>query len=318
MASSSSREPRSSSLTDRASVRGVKPGRGNKKRGGAKAPRGAPGHGAPGGWRRAFTLAGKVVLAVALGVGAAYGIHEGRTWALTSPTFALEMLEVSGHGRATEEQLVRLSGLRQGDNLFALDVSEIEKTVEAHPWVAEARIARRFPRRVAIEVVEHEPVVLVALGHLYYADARGEVVKRYAPGEREQLPVVTGLTREAVETDDPGARARLLEAIGFAAAYRGAFGERAPRLSEIHLDPALGLSFTVDGDEATVVMGRPPWERRLERLASVRAALVERGVRASRIVLGGERRPDRVVARLEARPAEESGKGASRASPVSR
>jgi cell division protein FtsQ len=193
---------------------------------------------------------------------------------------------------------VRLAGLAEGQNLLKIDTHELERMVEAHPWVAKAEVERVFPSAIEIRVVEHEPAVVVALGHLYYANDRGEIVKRYTPGENEKLPVVTGLTRDEIETDDGDARARLLSAIELKKEIEAVMGERAPKLAEIHLDRALGVSFVPSDEDVTVVMGAPPWKTSIERYLKVRGALAEKGVRASRIVVGGERRPDRAVAKL--------------------
>lgn len=217
---------------------------------------------------------------------------------MTSDTFAVERIEVRGQRRATEESIVRLSGVTTGQNVFELDTDEVARTIEAHPWVASATVQRQLPREVVVEVVEHEPVVLVALDHFYYANAAGEIVKRYAPGEREALPVVTGLTREGIETDDGESRALLLLALRFIADVDETLGAAAPTIAEVHVDAAAGLSFTQKKDGTRIEIGRPPWMDRIARIDRVKDALADRGARASQIMLGGPRRPDRAVARL--------------------
>ncbi|MCB9650728.1 MAG: FtsQ-type POTRA domain-containing protein [Deltaproteobacteria bacterium] len=295
---------RTSSLVDRASVRGVKKGRGNRKKGS----------------RRQSTLqglrvVGGLVLGAALLGGLGYGAHQARRWAHKSPRFALDTIEVVGAGRASEESLLRLSGLRRGLNIFDVDVDRVAEAVEAHPWVAAAQVERRFPRGVRVTVREHQPALMVALDHLYYADASGEVVKRYAPGEREVLPVVTGLERAQVEADDPAARALLEEAVALLDAVSAVRGGGAEQVAEVHVDPVMGLSFVLRDDEARVEVGHAPFEEKLRRLAVVQSSLRERGVLASRITLSGERRPERVVARLARRQEVSSGAARAAAAP---
>lgn len=284
------RRQRTDSMHDRASVPGVgnssRPNRKRKPTASVIAAR-----------KRLAARVGKISLGAVLCGLAAWGVVELRGRALTSPRFSIEAIEISGEGRATREAVEKLSGVSIGQNIFTVAPDEVARMVEAHPWVKRAEVSRRLPRTVAIELVEHEPALLVALGHLYYANRQGEIVKRYTPGEKEPLPIVTGLTREAVEADDASTKVRLLQAISFLDALRssGVEGE----VAEVHLDPALGLSFTLRGAEPTVVLGEAPFGPRIERWRAVRDALSKRGVRASRIMLGGARRPDRVVARLE-------------------
>lgn len=277
-------------MHDRASVRGVKSGKRNRKRRPSASMLELRNR------KIVFLLKGG---AIAGGVAAlTYLGYVGLHLAKTRPEFAIETIEVGGVNRATRDSIVRLSGIAKGQNIFALKTDEAAKTIEAHPWVAKAVIKRKLPRGIEIVVEEHEPAVIVALGHLYYANHEGEIVKRYTPGEREHFPVITGLSRNEIETDDGDARVRLRSAIEFMRELKEVMGARAPVLSEIHLDPALGLSFVAKGDDATVVVGSPPWRQAIERLARVRDALAEKGVSASRIMLGGERRRDRVIARL--------------------
>lgn len=281
---------RASSLVDRASVRGVKPGRGNRKKGSRRQAA-----------LRTLRWAVGAALGAGLLVGLGLGAREARRWARQSPRFALETIEVLGAERADPQALLRLSGLREGLNLFSVDPDRIEQAVAAHPWVASVEVERRFPRGVRVQVREHQPVVMVALEHLYYADADGEVVKRYAPGEREVLPVVTGLERAQVEADDPEARALLREAVELLDAVVAVRGGDASQVSEVHVDPVMGLSFVLRDDEARVEVGHGPYAAKLRRLTAVQASLRERGVLASHISLSGERRPERVVARLSRR-----------------
>lgn len=294
---SSSKRPapvRNSSLSDRASVRGVKGGRSNRKR--QAAPRSAK--------ERVLHL-GKLVGSVALAAAVGFGGASGYRYLTTAPAFAVDRLEFLGNDRASVESLERLGAPALGENVFRLDTESLARTLAAHPWVAGVEVERALPRSLRITVREHQPVALVALGHLYYADATGEIVKRYAPGElapgkdgqRSSLPVITGLTRAQIETDDGEAKAQLQGAIEFLSAFAAL--PNAPALAEIHLDPVLGLSFVEAETQTTVVVGGAPWAPRLSRWQEVRSALDEKSVRASRIMLGGERRRDRVVARLE-------------------
>jgi cell division protein FtsQ len=283
-------------MHDRASVRGVKVGKKNRKM--------KPTASMIAVRNRALATMTKIGIAVGLIAAIGLGSDELKKRALTSPRLMIDTIDIKGSERATKESLIRLAGISEGQNIFMIDVEESEKNLLAHPWVKRAQITRRLPRTIIVEIEEHQPRVLVALGHLYYANEAGEIVKRYTPGEREKLPIVTGLQRNEIETDDGQARARLRSAIEFLDEMKIVLGERAPPISEIHLDPALGLSFVSADDDTTVIVGSPPWKETIQRFVEVKDALAKKGVRATRIMLGGDRRPDRGVARLAANGAQ--------------
>ena len=99
-------------------------------------------------------------------------------------------------------------GAAAGQNLFALDVAALEKAMLQHPWVRGGGGDAALPPRVSVEVVEHTPEALVVLGDLYVLDEEGEPFKRVTPGDGLDLPLVTGVERDAyVKDPDGGARA---------------------------------------------------------------------------------------------------------------
>jgi cell division septal protein FtsQ len=247
----------------------------------------------------------KLMIAVGVAAGAALLALAGwqaKGWLLETDLFAIETVDVTGVTRAEEEAILSLANVQAGQNLLAIDTDEVARAVERHPWVKAARVSRRFMHQLSIEVSEHDPVLLVALGNLYYADRDGDIVKRQAPGEREALPLVTGLSREEVERGDGRAKARLIDAVRFLADLKKVTG--AADVDEIHLDAVQGLSFVPMGDTIRVHVGKAPYQERLERLETVRRALSERSLLPLEITLGGEHRPERVVARLQ--PSETS------------
>ncbi len=40
---------------------------------------------------------------------------------------------------------------------YGLDIEQLRQTVEAHPWIASARVRRVWPSRISVNVEEHEP-----------------------------------------------------------------------------------------------------------------------------------------------------------------
>ncbi|MBK8013404.1 MAG: FtsQ-type POTRA domain-containing protein [Deltaproteobacteria bacterium] len=288
--SKSPRPFKGNSRRDRASVRGVGGGGKNRRR-------------LPGGegfrfgltsWRRVAAGAGFLVGGIAL----AAGVDAMRTFATTSEEFAVQKVMIEGNVRASEASILQLSGVSVGENIFSIDEAEVVRLVEAHPWIAHAVARTRYPDEVRITVVEHEPRVLVSLGDLYYANAHGVIVKRYSPGESELLPVVTGLSRDAVESDDATALDDLQQAIALLRTVHEVMGVDAPGIGEVHIDPVVGLSLVGANGGPVVVMGRPPWKPRVERWVSTRQALASRSMRAGEILLNGERRADRAVVKL--------------------
>ena len=220
-------------------------------------------------------------------------------WALESPRFALRRISIQGLERAQEAELLRLSGLQVGQNLFALDLSQATRQMAVHPWVRTVRASRRFPSGVEVRVQEHVPLAVLSMGDLYLADAEGAPFKRLQPSDEVDLPLVTGVDRDRYLEDRPRWERRIQQALEVLQLYQARFPGPLYRLAEVRLSP-LGLSLVTGPDGAEVHLGGADFAEKLERLQLVRRALANRALWAEAVHLDDRRRPSRVAVR--ARP----------------
>ena len=236
------------------------------------------------------------LVAVVLGASLTVGAVEAFRWAKRSSLLAIVSVEVDGTERASSATIQRMSGITEGTNLLALDIDAARDRVLGHPWVADAAVRVVSIDSVRISITEHVPVALVALGNLYFVDAQGRFFKRLAPSENADVPVVTGLERASVESEDPKALRLLASAIQLVSEWDvDAYGE----LAEVNVAQARGLTVVLVEDGLTVALGEGDWRSRLTRLAEVRSTLEDKGLTARRIDLTGRRRGNRAVVRLE-------------------
>jgi cell division protein FtsQ len=102
-----------------------------------------------GGSRGAIVLLGTVVTALT-------------AWLMiNSPIFAIREVRVVGNGRLTSAEVLELGGVRRGNNLFRLSPGGVEDGLLRSPWVADARVDRRWPSTVVVRVEERRPVAWV-------------------------------------------------------------------------------------------------------------------------------------------------------------
>jgi cell division protein FtsQ len=194
---------------------------------------------------------------------------------VASPQFALETIQVSGQGKASEQEIIAISGVSPGDRLLALDTDAIAARVAEHPWVAEARVSRRLPAGLSIDVVERKAAAAVNLGGLYLVDGSGRPFKRATPAEAVGLPVITGIERSQYVDHREPSEAAFREALGIITAWGK--NPRRPTLSEVNVAPRHGFTvFLADGG-AEVRLGRSEYDRKLARLDQILEAVKASG-----------------------------------------
>jgi cell division protein FtsQ len=247
----------------------------------------------------------KAILLAGLTCGLVWGGLELRRWALTSPTFLLKETTFSGLQRATPGELLKLSGLTVGQNLWALDVESLERAMSAHPWARTVVVTRHFPSSVSVEVTEHVPAALAVLGDLYLLDEEGEPFKRLQPGDKLDLPLVTGVDRESYLGDEAGMRERYRRALAVVEAYEATGPGKRERLSEVRVSPEGTVLVLADGME--VRLGEGETDAKLRKLARVREELRARGLSAEIIHLDNRARPGWVAVKLSSPVSERNG-----------
>lgn len=233
---------------------------------------------------------------------------ELRRWALTSPFFLLKETSFDGLHRAHPGELLKLSGLTVGQNLWSLDVDALERTMAAHPWVREVHVRRHFPSSVTVEVAEHVPAALGVLGDLYLLNEDAEPFKRLQPEDGLDLPLITGVDREGYLADETRARESLRRALGMVAAYSAARAGKSERLSEVRVVGDGLVLMLSDGTQ--VRMGEGATEEKLQRLARVREGLKGKGLSAEVIHLDNRARPGWVAVKISSPVSERNGTSA--------
>ena len=110
--------------------------------------------------------------------------------------FSVREIKVSAGEKIGGSEIVAMAGLSHGMNLWRVDTQKIEREIGRHPWVRSVQVRREFPHRVAIQVEERTAKGILVLGKLYYIDADGNVFLELKEGEKADLPLLSGLSRQ--------------------------------------------------------------------------------------------------------------------------
>lgn len=270
--------------------------------------KGRSGGGAP--WRQTAMLLLRAVVAIGMAVLMTVGAVKGWDWLHHSERFVVKSIVFSGLERANEEELLRRSGLVQGENIFKANTAGAAAAMEQADWVAHVRVARAWPDTIQVVVEERRPTAVVNAGPLFVVDGDGMRIKGLAAADQLDLPVISGVAADDFGGDDHPALKSVTAALDVVREYQShRMGKVAP-LSELHVATEGGETvFTAYcGDDPAVEARLGAFDSTsakdvgpvLDRLDRILAELQHEGRRARSLDLGNRQRPDWVPARLEA------------------
>jgi len=140
------------------------------------------------------------------------------------PYFRLRSVKITCDSAYVEPAvLASRAGLYDGTSLWDVDVDSARAALEAAPWVREARVERRFPDHVSVEVYRREPIAATLASDGPYLIGQDGVVYREEKRQRySDLPDVPYLTGWERATSHGESVVRLRAAIALLRAAKSA------------------------------------------------------------------------------------------------
>ncbi len=211
---------------------------------------------------------------------------------VSHPYFRLRSVKVVCDSRGVEPVvLASRAGLYDGTSLWQIDGGHAERAIEEAGWVRSARIERRFPTEVRLEVLRRRPIAAtVADGGVFLVDEEGVVFREEGKPSYPDLPYLTGWNL----VPDRGERIeRLSTEIALLRTLEAPAGYR---VSQIDVTADGVYSLYLDGLQVPIRLGlRPQAERVARRLGLLLPALPAGGTDLREVDLSYR---DRAVVRV--------------------
>jgi len=121
-----------------------------------------------------FRVVSIMLLIAFVGIAGFYGIHKGvEKFFIGNPSYKMTDRDLRSGGAMHQDELAQLSGVSLGDNLFTLNIGEIERRIRKDPRVASVQIERHFPNKLSIVLTRRTPVAWIGVDE-QQSDAEGD------------------------------------------------------------------------------------------------------------------------------------------------
>lgn len=97
---------------------------------------------------------------------------------LLSPIFSIENISIKNNEKLSQEEIISLSQIEKGTNLFKIRNAEIKNNIKENAYVDEVKVNRILPNTIEITVTERQVVYLLEYGSSYaYIDEQGYILE---------------------------------------------------------------------------------------------------------------------------------------------
>ena len=226
---------------------------------------------------RLLVIASKALLVIALCAGLYYGIQYGsKQLFFDNPDYRLVNISVQTDGTLQREQVLKAADLREGVNIFSINLGTVHESLQALPQVDEVQVLRKMPSDIDIKIVERKPVAWITSGKelgnpfgtegAFLVDARGVLMreKKLLP-EYLGLPVIVGCSSESLEAGKVVETFEAKAALDLLRLSTGSFMQTRFQVREIDVSKGYCLVVT-DKNHTRVTFGFDNVEQQLRRL----------------------------------------------------
>jgi cell division protein FtsQ len=227
--------------------------------------------------RRVLVLFSKIALLVAL----IAGIYVGGRFAakrffLDNPDYKLSAIEVQTDGTLQRDQILGVADLREGENIFRVNLASVHDRLQDLPQVDELEVVRKLPGEIDIRIVERKPIAWIttekqmadpfASDAAFLVDARGVLMKeKKLLSEYLGLPVILGCDSESLEAGKTVEAPETKAALELLRLSSRSFMQTRFQIREIDVSKGYCLVVT-DKNHSKVTFGFDNLDTQLQRL----------------------------------------------------
>jgi cell division septal protein FtsQ len=227
--------------------------------------------------RRVLVIGSKIVLVFVIGIGVFFGIRFGaKRLFFENPDYQLSQIEVQTDGTLQRDQILKAAELREGENIFSVNLGQVRDRLQQLPQVDEVQVIRKLPGEIDLRIVERKPIAWItsdkqisdpfASEVAFLVDARGVLMKekKLLP-EYLGLPLITGCTSESLEAGKTVASFEAKAALELLRLSTRSFMQTRFQIREIDISKGYCL-VVADKNHTRVTFGFDNLDAQLERL----------------------------------------------------
>lgn len=124
------------------------------------------------------------------------------TLALNTNLFTIDSINILGNNKVPKDLLINASNISTGQNIFKISKKNSENNLEMLSYVKEAKIKRKLPKTIIIEIIERKEIAQIkSISSYILIDIEGYILD-IRDTKDEKLPLLLGLNIDNKRSGD--------------------------------------------------------------------------------------------------------------------
>jgi len=164
---------------------------------------------------------------------------------LGNEIFGVHSITVTGLEKFSDEEIIKLSGIIPGENIFKLDIQKVKDNLLSNPYISVEKVERKLPDTILIGIHERKPsAVIEYMGSYITLDIEGYILDIQKRLGEDRYPIVRGmkvnsfLIGQRMQSSDPYQVKVLGEILAQVYGH-----DAANMLSEINIEDPMNVYF---------------------------------------------------------------------------
>jgi len=109
--------------------------------------------------------------------------------------FGVKNIVIINNNHLTEEEIISISGVNQGDNIYKRSAKEIKESLFENAYIEDATIKKKLPNTIEISIVERNINYMIQFSDTYvYLNNQGYMLEQTT--EKANVPIIVGLSTD--------------------------------------------------------------------------------------------------------------------------
>ena len=180
------------------------------------------------------------------------------SWADYTQLFNNPNIVFAGNSIVNESEYKSFLLKEYGSNIFTEDLSAISNRIEAHAYVAGARVSKQFPKGILIEVFERYPVALINNNPLLLIDNNNTVLPFRSNSFDFQIPILSNfeITNDLFPIGKQTLSPVVINVVQFLNRIKKEYPQLYQNLSEVRLSKYNDYELILAEEPTKIVIGK--------------------------------------------------------------